>query len=552
VGVISELTLVLGATQATAELFEDIALILVVAVLAGLVATWLRQSLVVAFIAVGVIVGPSVLGVVEPGDELELFAQLGIAILLFVVGLKLDLHVVRRLGPVALVVGSIQVAVIAAGGLFLALALGFDGVSAAYIGVGLAFSSTVIVVKLLSDRRELETLHGRLSVGILIVQDIAVVIALIVVATTGDASGSLGSEVAWVVVRSALLLLVVAALMRWVLEPLLHVVARSSELLLLFAIAWATALAALGEIVGIGIEVGAFIAGFSLASTSYREAIGSRLVSVRDFLLLFFFIDLGSRLDLGEARDELLSALLLAAFVVVAKPFVIAVVLAAMRYRSRIALEAGITLGQISEFSLILAALGLSVGHVDDEVVTVLTVIALVTIATTSLLFSGTETVARRLAPVFARFEREGAVHGADERASPPEVVVFGLGRFGHRVVRGLAERGVDVLAVDFDPVAISRWRDEGVRAVYGDAEEPELAALLPLPETGWVVSTIRHTDTNLALLHVLRHHGYAGRIAVAAHYDTDAGRLGEAGADRVLLPYASAAAEVVELVTPR
>jgi len=552
VAVIGEMALVLGATQATAELFEDIALILVVAVLAGLVATWLRQSLVVAFIAVGVVVGPSVLGVVEPGDELELFAQLGIAILLFVVGLKLDLHVVRRLGPVALVVGSIQVAVIAAAGLLLALALGFDAVSAAYIGVGLAFSSTVIVVKLLSDRRELETLHGRLSVGILIVQDIVVVVALIVVATTGDTSGSLASEVAWVVARSAALLLVVAALMRWVLEPLLHVVARSSELLLLFAIAWATALAALGEIVGIGIEVGAFIAGFSLASTSYREAIGSRLVSVRDFLLLFFFIDLGSRLDLGEARDELLSALLLAAFVVVAKPFVIAVVLAAMRYRSRIALEAGITLGQISEFSLILAALGLSVGHVDDEVVTVLTVIALVTIAMTSLLFSGTETVARRLAPAFTRFEREGAVHGDDEQASPPEVVVFGLGRFGHRVVRGLAERGVDVLAVDFDPVAISRWREEGVRAVYGDAEEPELAAMLPLPETGWVVSTIRHTDTNLALLHVLRHHGYEGRIAVAAHYDTDAGRLDEAGADRVLLPYASAAAEVVELVAPR
>lgn len=546
------MALVLGAAQATAELFEEIALILVVAVLAGLVATWLRQSLVVAFIAVGVVVGPSVLGVVEPGDELELFAQLGIAILLFVVGLKLDLHVVRRLGPVALVVGSIQVAVIAAAGLLLALALGFDGVSAAYIGVGLAFSSTVIVVKLLSDRRELETLHGRLSVGILIVQDIVVVLALIVVATTGDTSGSLASEVAWVVARSAALLLVVAALMRWVLEPLLHVVARSSELLLLFAIAWATALAALGEIVGIGIEVGAFIAGFSLASTSYREAIGSRLVSVRDFLLLFFFIDLGSRLDLGEARDELLSALLLAAFVVVAKPFVIAVALAAMRYRSRTSLEAGITLGQISEFSLILAALGLSVGHVEDEVVTVLTVIALVTIATTSLLFSGTETVARRLAPVFARFEREGAIHGDDERASPPEVVVFGLGRFGHRVVHGLAERGVDVLAVDFDPVAISRWRDEGVHAVYGDAEEPELAAMLPLPETGWVVSTIRHTDTNLALLHVLRHHGYEGRIAVAAHYDTDAGRLEEAGANLVLLSYASEAAEVVELVAPR
>lgn len=541
----------LGASVGTAELFEDIAVILVVSALAGLVATWLRQPLVVAFIVVGVVVGPSVLGVVAPEDELELFAELGIAILLFVVGLKLDLDVVRRLGPVALVAGSIQVAVVAAAGLLLALALGLDGVSAVYVGIGLAFSSTVIVVKLLSDHRELETLHGRLSVGILIVQDIVVVVALIVVATTGERSGSLGSEVVSVVARSAALLIVVAALMRWVLEPLLHAVARSSELMLLFAIAWATALAALGEIAGIGTEVGAFIAGFALASTPYREAIGSRLVSVRDFLLLFFFIDLGSRLDLSEARDELLAALLLSAFVVVVKPLVIAAALAAMRYRSRVALETGLTLGQISEFSLILAALGLGVGHVDEEVVTVLTVVALLTIAATSFLFGYREAIARRLAPAFSALERAGPLHDTPEDEPSPEVVVFGLGRFGHRVVGGLVERGVGVLAVDFDPIAVARWREEGVRAVYGDAEELELAALLPLPDSGWVVSTIRHTDTNLALLHALRHHGYAGKVAVAAHHDADAGRLDAAGADVVLLPYASAAAEVVELVAP-
>lgn len=548
---IQQLEPFLGASVGTAELFEDIAVILVVSALAGLVATWLRQPLVVAFIVVGVVVGPSVLGVVAPGDELELFAELGIAILLFVVGLKLDLDVVRRLGPVALVAGSIQVAVVAAAGLVLALALGLDGVSAVYVGIGLAFSSTVIVVKLLSDHRELETLHGRLSVGILIVQDIVVVVALIVVATTGERSGSLGSEIVSVVARSAVLLIVVAALMRWVLEPLLHAVARSSELVLLFAIAWATALAALGEIAGTGTEVGAFIAGFALASTPYREAIGSRLVSVRDFLLLFFFIDLGSRLDLSEARDELLAALLLSAFVVVVKPLVIAAVLAAMRYRSRVALETGLTLGQISEFSLILAALGLGVGHVDEEVVTVLTVVALLTIAATSFLFGYREAIARRLAPAFSALERAERLHDAPDEEPLPEVVVFGLGRFGHRVVGGLVERGVGVLAVDFDPIAVARWREEGGRAVYGDAEEPELAALLPLPDSGWVVSTIRHTDTNLALLHALRHHGYAGKVVAAAHHDADAGRLDAAGADVVLLPYASAAAEVVELVAP-
>jgi Kef-type K+ transport system membrane component KefB len=547
--VITQAAGLLAASPFTEELFKDIAVILLVSAIAGLIALKLRQPLVVAFVAVGVLVGPSVLGLVEPGEELELFAELGVSVLLFVVGLKLDLEVVRRLGPVALVVGSIQVALIALAGFLIALALGLDVVPAIYVGIGLSFSSTIIVVKLLSDRRELESLHGRLAVGILIVQDIVVVLVLIVVATTGQASGSLASSAMTVVLQSAALLAVLAVLMRWVLEPLLHSLARSSELLLLFAIAWAVALAAVGEVIGIGTEVGAFLAGFSLASTPYREAIGSRLVSVRDFLLLFFFIDLGSRLDLVEAMDELLAAVVLSVFVIVVKPLVIAVLLAAMQYRSRVSLEAGVTLAQISEFSLILAALGLSVGHIEEETTTLLTVVAIVTITVSSYLFLNSEAIARMLAPTLERLERVGSRGEDEQEARPPDVVVLGLGRFGDRVVARLLERGVDVLAVDFDPLAVSRWAERGARTLYGDIEDPELLALLSLPASGWVVSTVRHTDANLALLHALRDHGYDGKVAVAAHYDADADRLREAGADQVLLPYAFAAEEVVELV---
>ena len=542
---------VLAASPLTEELFEDIAAILVLSALAGLVATKLRQPLVVAFVAVGVLVGPSALGLVEPGDELALFAELGIAILLFVVGLKLDLHVIRRLGPVALVVGSTQVAFVAAAGFLVAVALGLDSVAALYVGIGLAFSSTIIVVKLLSDRREIEDLYGRLAVGILIVQDLVVVLVLIVVATTGESDGSLASAALSVVVQSAVLLAVVTVLMRWVLEPLLHALARTSELLLLFAIAWAVALAAAGEITGIGTEVGAFIAGFSLASTPYREAIGSRLVSVRDFLLLFFFIDLGSRLDLGEARDELLAALVLSVFVLLLKPAVIAVSLTAIGYRSRVSLPSGVTLAQSSEFSLILAALGLGVGHIDDETVTLLTVVAIVTITVSSYLFLNSEAIARLLAPTLERVERIGVLREEDaEDMPPPDVVVLGLGRFGYRVVDELVDRDVDVVAVDFDPVALSRWSEQGVRVLYADIEDPELPSILPLPKEGWVVSTVRETDANLALLHALRDNEYRGKVAVAAHHDEDAERLREAGADSVLLPYAFAAEEVVELVT--
>ena len=382
------------------DVFAEIAVILLVSALAGLVAIRLHQPVVVAFVAVGVVVGPSVLGVVQPGSELELFAELGVALLLFVVGLKLDLHVVRELGPVAVVVGGVQVALIAAAGSLLALAVGMEVEASLYVGIGLALSSTVIVVKLLSDRREIDDLHGRLAVGILIVQDLVVVVVMIAVATAGEeGSGSLGAALASVALWGAALLVVLAALMRWALSPLLHALARNPDLLLLFAIAWAVGVAAAGEAVGIGPEVGAFLAGFSLASTPYREAIGSRLVTVRDFLLLFFFIDLGSRLQPGDAVDQLAVALLLSAFVLVAKPVVIVALLGALRYRSRVALETGLSLAQISEFSLILAALGLRYGHIDEETTTLMTVVALVTIAGSSYLLLNSEPISRRLAP---------------------------------------------------------------------------------------------------------------------------------------------------------
>ena len=257
------------------DVFAEIAVILLVSALAGLVAVRLHQPLVVAFVAVGVVAGPSVLGVVEPGSELELFADLGVALLLFVVGLKLDLHVVRDLGPVALVVGAVQVVVIAGVGVLLALAVGMETEAALYVGIGLALSSTVIVVKLLSDRHEIDDLHGRLAVGILIVQDLVAVVAMIAVASAGeDESGSFAAALASAVLGGVALLLVLAALMRWVLTPLVHALARNADLLLLFAIAWAVGVAAASESVGMGPEVG-----FAVSACRPCSAVGKRWLS---------------------------------------------------------------------------------------------------------------------------------------------------------------------------------------------------------------------------------------------------------------------------------
>jgi Kef-type K+ transport system membrane component KefB len=444
------------------------------------------------------------------------------------------------------------VALTAAAGFLLALALGLGAGAAFYVGIGRAFSSTIIVVKLLSDRRELDDLHGRLALGILIVQDLIVVLVMIALTASGEDGDRIGVALLGVVGKGAGLLAVLAVLMRYALTPLLHRLAQLPDLLVLFAIAWAVFLGAVGEILGFGGEVGAFLGGVSLASTPYREAIGARLVTIRDFLLLFFFIDLGSYLDLGEIRDQLLAAAVLSAFVLVAKPLIVMAGLGALGYRRRVSLETGLGLAQISEFSLILAALGLRLGHIDEGTTALLTTVALLTIAVSVYLSQRSQELSDRLAPVLGIFERRAPrPDGESDRPPPPDVIVLGLGRFGGGIVEGLHERGVAVLGVDFDPVALSRYEQRGISVLYGDSEDPELPHALTLPHGGWIVSTVRRVDANLALLHALAHHGFSGKVAVAAHRGADVETLLAAGATVVLQPYASAARAVVDLVAP-
>src|SRR5919109_1315614 len=318
--------------------FAEIALILLAAALVGAVGTWLRQPLIVSFIAVGILVGPAGVGLVTQHEEIELLASIGIALLLFVVGLKLDFQTIRTLGPVALATGVGQIVFTSAVAFLIAIALGMETLTAGYVAVAVTFSSTIIIVKLLSDKREIDALHGRIAVGFLIVQDIAVILAMIgitAIGTAGAGDQSLAVHVALILAKGIGFLAVVAVLAVRVLPAATTLLARLPELLVLSGIAWAVVLAAAGEALGLSKEVGAFVAGASLASTPYREAIASRLVTVRDFLLLFFFIDLGARLDLTLLGRSSALALLFSAFVLIGKPLIVMGIMAAMGYRKR-------------------------------------------------------------------------------------------------------------------------------------------------------------------------------------------------------------------------
>jgi Kef-type K+ transport system membrane component KefB len=532
--------------------FHQIAAILFAAAVIGALARALRQPLIVAFIAVGVIVGPAALGWVEPTGQIELLAQIGIAILLFIVGLKLDLRIVRVLGPVALATGLGQVFFTSAIGFLIALALGFDPVASLYIAIALTFSSTIIIVKLLTDKRELDDLHGRIAIGFLIVQDIVVVLVMIGLSTFGGTSSGAGfaEQLALVLIKGGAFLAGIGILMRFVLAALLHRLARTEELLVLFAIAWALTLAAIGDILGFSEVVGAFLGGFSLASTPYREAISGRLTSLRDFLLLFFFIELGARLDLAEIGGQLGAAAVFSVFVLIGNPLIVMIIMGAMRYRARVGFLAGLTVAQISEFSLIFAALGVTLGHIGAPELGLITAVGLVTIGTSTYMILNSGALYGRLEPFLGIFERNTLAEvPLDDDEPKPEYVIVGLGRYGGRLVDRLVAAGHEVMGVDFDPRAVIRLTDAGIPARYGDVEDPGLPEHLPLARARWVVSTVPALDAGLSILSSFRRDGLDCRVAVTAHDAETARALREAGADLVLEPFTQAADNALEAI---
>jgi Kef-type K+ transport system membrane component KefB len=533
--------------------FHVIAALLAVAAVIAALAVKLRQPLIISFIAVGIVVGPVGLGWVEGNDEVALLAELGIALLLFLVGLKLDPHLVRSTGPVAVATGLGQVAFTSVVGFGLGLLLGLPPVEALYVAVALTFSSTIIIVKLLSDKREIDQLHGRIAVGFLIVQDIVVVLVMILLTAFGTAGqgDDLAGDLALVLGKGVLFVGAILLAMRYLLRPALGWMAQSKELLVLFALAWGIALAGAGDVLGFSIEVGAFLGGVSLAATPYREAIGSRLISLRDFLLLFFFIDLGSRLDFADAGNQLVAAAVLSVFVLVGNPLIVMVIMGLMGYRKRTGFLAGLTVAQISEFSLVLAALGLGLGHITADIVGLVTVVGIVTIALSTYMILYSAPLYARLAPLLSVFERRRPRHGEEDGGADAAVdlVVVGAGRYGGRLVQQLLARGVRVLVVDTDPQALERIGHQGAQTLYGDAEEPELIDALPLHGTPCVVSTVPDRSVNLALLHGLEQAAYTGSVALTAHNDVDADHLEATGVDVVLRPFHAAADRGVTLI---
>jgi len=549
--------------------FYELATLIMLAAVVGFIGLLMRQPMIVSFIIVGIVTGPSMLGIVASKELIDILAELGIALLLFLVGLKLDVHHIRSLGLVSLATGMGQVIFTALFGFFIGIALGFDSVTSLYMAVALTFSSTIIIIKLLSDKKEVDSLHGRIAIGFLIVQDLFVVMAMMALSSFGI--GDAEETNAWMRIATVLsyggvMLALVALFIRYIANPLVEKMAHSPELLITFAIGWAALLAAVGNHFGFSKELGGLLAGVSLATTAYREIIIARMAALRDFLLLFFFIALGAHLDLSMLGEQIGAALLFSLFVLVGNPLIVMAIMGYLGYKKRTGFLAGLTVAQISEFSLIFMAMGLSLGHISSDALGLVTLVGLITITGSVYMISHSHHLYAFCEPLLHLFERKTPWREMKNELTHSlgkeyDILIFGAGRYGSALAEALQKSHWRLLIIDFNPVEVARQRASGFDALYGDASDQEFVASLPLDGVKYVIvamaqynASLQHEDPRIVLMDTLKGLDYRGKIALTMQqHDVDAlkekRRLKEHGADLVFMPYHDAALHAREII---
>ena len=368
-----------------ASFFIELSLIIFVATILGIIAKVLKQPAILAYVVTGILLGPMVFGFVQESKSLEVFAQIGVALLLFIVGISLNPKLLKGIGKVSLITGFGQVIFTSIFGFVIAMALGFGYVESMYISIALTFSSTIIIIKLLTDKNDLETLYGRIAVGILIIQDFIAIIALILISGL-ELEVNLAHVLLITVIKAIILFGGVWLIYKIIIKHSIGLIAKNQELLFLGSISWCFIVAAIALEFGFNIEVGAFLAGFALASSEFGQEISSKIKSLRDFFIAIFFINLGLGLIFSSIQEFIWPIVIFSFFILICKPLIVFVLMTIMGYRSRTSFLTGLTVAQISEFSLILMALGLNLGHVGSSATTLVTIVGIITITASTYL----------------------------------------------------------------------------------------------------------------------------------------------------------------------
>lgn len=522
--------------------FLEIATIFTVATIFAVLAKLLKQPFVVAYIVAGIAVGPLGLDILHSTEIVELLSKIGIVSLLFIVGISLNPQVISEIGKTAIVTGVGQVAFTAIGGFLIAKGFGIETLPSIYIAIALTFSSTIIIMKLLSDKGDLETLYGKISIGFLLVQDIIATIALIAVTTLTASVGNGNPADAFfaLFVKTIAVSFLLFLLSKYLLPSLSKFLAGSGELLFLFSVTWGIGLSGAFSLLGLSAEVGALVSGITLSVSPFAYEITSRMKPLRDFFIVLFFILLGSQMAFNNFDSLIAPIFVFSIFVLIGNPLILFVIMNLLGYRRKTAFQIGLTVAQISEFSLILVALGLSVGHVNSDILSIVTFVGLITISVSTYLIIYNDAIYSKISKYLSFFEivKKPHLEKSNFGEANFEVVLFGFDRVGARFLEEFKKLDKNFAVIDINPKSIVRAKRLGANAIYGDASDIEFLAEIPFKEARLIVSTIPDFETNDTLTRFMRKKFKDSIIIVLAHTVEHAKQLYRAGATYVVLPH--------------
>jgi len=525
------------------NVFIQFAIILGFASTLGYITHKFKLPLLIAYLIGGLILAAVGFVDVKDSQVLTFLPEIGIAFVLFLVGMELDLRQLKSLGSKILIAGILQIIITATLGTFIAQSFGFGLVEAIYLGIGLSFSSTIVVVKLLLEKKDLNSLYGKLSMGILLLEDLLAVVILLGLTSQTASVFQLGLTDALPILAFVIKVMVVltftVVLSKFILKSLFKAVSESTELLFLTALAWCFVYITFAQVLGFSVLIGAFLAGIALANSPYHYQIGSKVKPLRDLFLAIFFVYLGTKVDFSQILQTYPLILAFTLYTTTAKPIVFLLILGIFGFRKHTLFHTAINLSQISEFSLIILLIGLNQGLVGESALTVIASSAVSSIIISSVMIAKSNQIYQFVKEVVGFFERgkDKIFDSSSQAELAGHVVVIGCHRVGGEIVKFFKREGISLIVVDFNPHQVEVLLSKKIPVIYGDIADPDILEILNLNKARMIISTSPDAADNKALLEDLKYRKIAVTTIVRAETIKDAQSLYKLGADYVIIP---------------
>ena len=526
------------------NIFIQLAIILGLSSLLGFVVVRFKLPLLIAYLIGGLLIASTAIFDPRASNVLHFFPEIGIAFVLFLVGMELDLREIKSLGKPILTAGLLQIFITTITGSNIARLLGFGAMESWYLGVGLSFSSTILVVKLLIDKKDAGALYGKLAVGILLLEDLLAVVLLVLLTVSTSVLG-LGIQQSFPVLAiflKALLLFGIAAVSsQLVLSKIFTAVSKQSELLFITALAWCFIYISFALSLGFSVVIGAFLAGVALANSPFHFQIQGKVRPLREFFVTLFFVYLGTQVDFGEIQKVYPLMLLFTGYTLLIKPTIFLLLLGMFGFRKHTMFQAALSLTHISEFSLILLLVGFQLGVVTQSALTVVALSAVLSMIIASVMISNSNRLYKHLSFLLKFFERKNFKHFMEKSSEVTNmsghVVIIGGRKVGGEIVKLLKREHIPQIVLDFNPVQVEALMKEKIPVLYGDMGDPEVLDGLNLENSRMVISTSASIEDNKLLLEELSLRRINIPVIVRAESVDEAKELYEIGADFVIVP---------------